>query len=193
MAQEINKNLEIAFVTSNNIKFKQVSSWLSKLNPRITLKQVELDLPEYQSLDLTYVAQEKAQCAWNKIRMPLLIDDGGIYLNAYNNFPGTLSRYVFDGIGLTGFLKLAEEDNRAHFKTQLVFTKDGVNYTHFEGQLNGKIVNAPEALKTDRMPFTLVFIPNGYDKTLKQLQDEIEVPEFTHRYQAVKKFAKFLS
>lgn len=189
-----NKITKLSFVTTNNVKFDQVSQCFRELAPNILLEQVKIDLPEYQSLDINYVSREKAKEAFKQLGSPLIIDDGGIYLEAYNNFPGALSRYVFEGIGFEGIFKLAEDNPGAYFKTQLVYTDNGKDFQVFEGKLHGKIIKPEKPIiTTSRMPFTLIFYPDGYYKPLKQLLEESKTQEFNHRYQSVKKLAEFLN
>src|SRR5690242_7385651 len=97
------------FVTTNAGKFEEVKKWINELDPSIDLIQVSLDIPEHQSLDVHKVALAKAIDAWNLVKKPLLIDDGGIYLEKYNKFPGTLSKFVADGIGIEGILTLCKD------------------------------------------------------------------------------------
>ncbi len=79
---------ELFFVTTNPRKFHDIKGWLAQMAPEIELKQVFIELPELQSLDMHEVAFEKAKHAWNSIKKPLIIDDSGLYLERYNNFPG---------------------------------------------------------------------------------------------------------
>ena len=41
------------------------------------------------------VALEKAKIAYQIAKCPILVDDEGLYLEQYNNFPGPLTKYVF--------------------------------------------------------------------------------------------------
>ena len=79
------KNSTLTFVTGNNGKFKEVERYINELAPTITLKQAAIDLPECQSLDIRTVALGKAQKAWELLQAPVLIDDGGIYLERYHH------------------------------------------------------------------------------------------------------------
>ncbi len=80
----------IIFVTANKGKFDEVVKFISELDPTITVEQAALDLPEIQSLDVEKISVNKAELAWEQIKKPLIVDDGGIYLDQYNNRRGTL-------------------------------------------------------------------------------------------------------
>ena len=151
---------KVIFVTTNTGKFEEVKRWLQELDSSIELESAPLDIPEIQSLDIDYVATDKADKAFKALKKPLLVDDGGIYLNAYNNFPGALSKYVYEGIGLEGFWLLAERDPRAFFMFNLVYV-DYKGQQVFQGQTMGRVIapGSDEQEVHSQLPFTKVFIP----------------------------------
>lgn len=183
----------IVFVTTNSGKFEEVKKWVDKLDPSVELEQAAIDLPEYQSLDVHTVAIGKAYEAWRLIQRPLLIDDGGIYLEKYNQFPGTLSKYVFQGIGFDGFWLLAKDDPRAYFLSCLVYMDKVNDYHFFEGICKGTIVPLKGAVTHPQLPFTDVFVPENYTQTFGQLRDTEEELKFHHRFKAIKKFLSWLN
>lgn len=180
----------ILFVTSNETKFAEVSRWVAELEPNILLKQSEIDLPEIQSLEVTEVAIHKAQSAWRVLQQPLLIDDGGMYLDAYNKFPGTLSKYVYQGIGLEGVWKLAQSDTRAHMASCLAYIDNQSQFHVFEGRVPGHVVAPPEK-HIPHMPFFSLFVPNGSNKLLIDIRGASEEKMYHHRYKAVSAFIQW--
>lgn len=183
---------QLHFVTTNHGKFEVVQRALAELAPEIELIQAPLDPPEIQSLDLHEVITAKAEVIWPLIQRPFLVDDGGIYLTKYNNFPGPLSKYVYQGIGLDGFWKLAEDDPRGTFVAILAYVTSPTEITYFEGKCAGTYTAPTEAIKQHAtLPFTKMFIPDGYQKTLAELHGSPEEKKFHHRYQAVKKFVEW--
>lgn len=183
---------EIYFVTGNPMKYEEVRNWLNELNPSIELKQVDIDLPEIQSLNIEEVALEKAKCAWLLLKKPILIDDGGIYIDKYNDFPGTLSKFVYQGIGLEGLWLLAKDNPKSHFRNCLVYIDNENAYHIFNGVSEGKMIEPNKDIPESKMPFTYVFIPNGSDKTFSQIESKEEQKQFHHRYKSVNLFSKWL-
>jgi non-canonical purine NTP pyrophosphatase (RdgB/HAM1 family) len=177
----------IYYVTSNNGKFAEIKECLASSKTNIRVEQAAIDIPEIQSLDQKKVSLDKAQKAYELIQKPLLLDDGGIFLEGYNQFPGTLSKFVFQGIGFEGMFKLAENNARASFILQLVYT-DGVETHLFEGRCDGKIVQPNDFSAHPQLPFTAIFKPDGSDKTLAELRDTPEFAQYSFRQQALRKF-----
>ncbi len=184
---------KLAFVTTNTGKFAEVKRWLNQFEPSIELEHIALDLPEIQSLDVQEIALDKAQQAWQILQKPLLIDDGGIYLEKYYNFPGPLTKYVYKGIGFEGFWKLASDDPRAYFLSCLVYSDGPASFHIFEGICKGHIVEPKDVIITHtQLPFTHIFVPQGYDKVFAELKLTPLEEQFNHRTIAIKKLVTWL-
>jgi XTP/dITP diphosphohydrolase len=181
---------EIYYVTSNTGKFEEVAEFFQKNCPEITIKHYLLDVDEIQSLDQKAVVTDKVNKAFAIVNKPLLLDDGGIFFNAYHQFPGTLSKFVFQGLGFKGLFKLVEEDNRAAFILQLAYT-DGLQTELFEGKCEGTIISPDDLSSHPQLPFTAIFKPNGSDKTLAELRNTPNFSHYSFRQQALKKFAEW--
>lgn len=181
---------EIYYVTGNAGKFEEVSEFFQKKCPELNIKQYSLDIDEIQSLDQEAVVRDKVKKAFAVLNKPLLLDDGGIFFEAYNQFPGTLSKFVFQGLGFKGLFKLVEEDNRAAFILQLAYT-DGKQIQLFEGICRGTVVIPSDLSSHPQLPFTAIFKPNGSDKTLAELRYTPDFFHYSFRQQALKKFVEW--
>jgi non-canonical purine NTP pyrophosphatase (RdgB/HAM1 family) len=180
-------NKKIYYVTNNAGKFEEVRDFFDKTAPSFHVEQYAIDIDEIQSLDQKIVVADKVKKAFNLVKQPLLLDDGGLFFAAYNQFPGTLSKFVFQGLGFKGLFKLVEEDNRASFILQLAYT-DGLHTQLFEGVCHGTIVVPEDLSSHPKLPFTAIFKPEGSDKTLAQLRYTDDFFHFSFRQQALKKF-----
>lgn len=190
---ETGKTMSILFVTTNAGKFEEVRRWIKQLDPSIVLEQAPIDLAEYQSLDIHEVAVGKAEQAWKLLQKPLLIDDGGIYLEHYNKFPGTLAKYVYEGIGLDGIWKLAQDDPRAYFLSCIIYKHSPDTHYIFEGTCYGKMIKPDaHAQAHASLPYTRMFIPNDSSKTLAQLRGTEEEKLYHHRYKSLSRFVEWL-
>ncbi|MGA7536099.1 MAG: non-canonical purine NTP pyrophosphatase [Candidatus Rickettsiella isopodorum] len=180
-------NNKIYYVTNNAGKFEEVTDFFKRVPATFRVEQYAIDIDEIQSLDQKIVVLDKVKKAFNAVKQPLLLDDGGLFFSAYNQFPGTLSKFVFQGLGFKGLFKLIEDDNRASFILQLAFT-DGVQTQLFEGVCLGTIVMPEDLSSHPKLPFTAIFKPEGSDKTLAQLRYTDDFFRFSFRQQALKKF-----
>jgi len=185
--------MKISFVTSNKNKFEEVSYWLAQMVPGIELEHVDLDVPEIQSLDVREVVIAKAQAIWKEIQRPFIVDDGGLYLTKFKNFPGTLSKYVYQGTGREGFWLLGKDDPRAYFLCIILFYQGPDDYHLFEGKCLGKIIEPGNVTAPSQFPLLSMFVPDGMTKTLAELHNSPEVQNITHRHKALVAFVDWLN
>lgn len=180
-------NKKIYYVTNNAGKFEEVRDFFDKTASSFQVEQYAIEIDEIQSLDQKIVVSDKVKKAFDMVKQPLLLDDGGLFFAAYNQFPGTLSKFVFQGLGFKGLFKLVEEDNRASFILQLAYT-DGLQTQLFEGICQGRIIMPEDLSSHPKLPFTAIFKPDGSDKTLAQLRYTENFFHFSFRQQALQKF-----
>jgi XTP/dITP diphosphohydrolase len=182
------------FATGNSGKFEEVKNYLEAYEPSIELLQYSEDIEEIQSLDQKKVAIDKAKKVWQRLKKPVLVDDSGIYLTKYNNFPGTLTKYVYQGIGFLGIQSLIDnENNGAYFQLQLVYIYGDDAYEIFEGRCDGKIIRPSTVQAKHGLPWDLVFSPTGSTKTYSELYDSEEFYKYSYRIAALKKFLNWFS
>jgi XTP/dITP diphosphohydrolase len=175
------------FVSSNNNKYLEARSFLTKVNIRI--KFLKLTLREIQSDSIKEIGIEKAKSAFNRVYHPIIVEDDGLFINSLNGFPGHYSSYIFKTIGIDGILKLlmGSIDKSALFRSIIVFY-DGKYLETFIGQTKGHISNK---ITNGGWGYDPIFIPNGSDTTYGQLQLENRKTEFSHRRKSLEKFRRW--
>jgi XTP/dITP diphosphohydrolase len=132
---------KIIFVTENKDKFVEVGDILKTFGVEVI--QDKNGYPELQEDELEPIAAYGAQHAANKLNMPVMVDDSGIFIKALNGFPGPYSRFVEDRLGNLKVLKLMkkEEDRTAYFKTVIGYCEPGEEPLVFSGVVKGKIAH----------------------------------------------------
>lgn len=184
--------MKLSFVTTNNGKFQDVSRFLAQLAPSVQLEQVAVDAVEIQSLDIHEVIKEKARVIWQELQRPFLVDDGGVYMLRYNNFPGALSKHVFQGIGLEGIWLLAKEDSRVSFQCVMAYCIGPHEIQFFEGRCEGKLVAPSSVPHHPQLPYTAIFVPDGCTKTMAEIRGTEQERDLHHRYKALRTMVKGL-
>ena len=128
-------------VTSNEGKAREVAAFFGGT---VEVGHLALEIPEHRSDDVEEIARGKAEYAYGELKIPLLVDDTGLFIDALSGFPGPYAAYVLHSIGNTGILKLMEgrADRTARFVTAIAFADErGVRV--FRGTLEGEITRAP--------------------------------------------------
>jgi XTP/dITP diphosphohydrolase len=103
----------IRFVTTNPGKLQEARQYLDA-----PVEQVDFDYPELQADDLAAVAAQGAREAYRQVGDPVIVDDSGLTIEAFDGFPGPYSSYVEDTLGIERVWELArrEEDRSAAFR-----------------------------------------------------------------------------
>jgi len=180
----------IYYVTGNAGKFEEVKGFVESHAHDIHIEQFDEDIEEIQSLDQKAVAIDKVKKAFKLLNKPVLVDDGGLFFDAYNQFPGTLSKFVFQGLGFDGIFRLLADNNKAAFIIHLAYADGNIVQT-FEGRTDGEIIHPKDFSSHPQLPFTAIFKPNGSDKTLAELRHTPEFAQYSFRQQALQKFCEW--
>ncbi|MGE0009681.1 MAG: non-canonical purine NTP pyrophosphatase [Candidatus Babeliales bacterium] len=180
---------QLYYVTGNAIKLQEASDFFKKYASHITLQQCDLDIPEIQTLDQKTIALDKARAAWQTLKQPVLVDDTAVFFDAYPDFPGTMTKFVYKTLGLPGIFKLIETGQRMHIRIVLVFMYGDNEYAIIEETIHGTITTCARLdLHRKEAPFDTIFIPDGATQTVDELVQEDKGEPYQYRMRALKKF-----
>jgi len=112
------------FVTTNPGKVREATAYLDD-----EVTQFDFDYPEVQADDLGSVAAHGAREAYRAADGPVIVDDAGLFIDAFDGFPGPYSSYVEDRVGIDRVWRLTEpeDDHGAAFKTVIAYC-DGEDF-----------------------------------------------------------------
>jgi XTP/dITP diphosphohydrolase len=180
---------KIYFVTTNKGKLLEANTILQPFG--IRLYQIEDEKPELQEADLKKIVVYAAEQLAKKHKKAVLVEDSGLFLRAYQDFPGALTKHIHHAIGFDGLFRLLEGKTRkAYFKAAICYAEPGKKPAVFEGILKGRIADKAYAGGHDQLVHDQIFIADGYEKTLSLMQEEKQ--KISHRTKAFQKFAKFM-
>lgn len=154
----------ITFVTTNAGKVREARAHLDA-----PVEQVDFDYPEIQADSLAAVAAHGARVAHRHTGGPVIVDDSGLTIDAFDGFPGPYSSYVEGTLGIERVWELArsEGDRTAHFRGVLAYC-DGEPFKA-----------TPEPVDTDRRGADLTAIDRAGATTDEQVDaDDIPVGLF---------------
>ena len=168
--------MKLIFATGNQGKVSSLQRYMQHAHVQIEAR--DLDLIEPQFDDIEDIARAKAEYAYRKLGLPVLVQDTGFYIEALNGFPGPYARYVNETIGAQGILDLmiGEENRKCGFVGVLAFADAQGQITTFRDE-NATGVIAQEmdqtALRQDAWSVLWhIFIPEGTTDVLNCLDDE---------------------
>jgi XTP/dITP diphosphohydrolase len=188
--------MRLVFATHNKHKANEIQKMISDPFEVITLADLNLleDIPETGST-LQANALIKARFVHQQFGYNCFADDTGLEVEVLNGEPGVYSaRYAgeqkSDAANMDKLLQnLAKHSNRkARFVTCIcLFWHDEMFV--FEGEMKGQIIH--EKLGTNGFGYDPIFMPDGYDITLAQM-DMFTKNQISHRGKAFRKMAEFL-
>lgn len=151
--------MRITFVTGNKGKLHEAQVALSPLGHDVVA--ADLRPVEIQGETLEEISAAKCEALFGKLDAPFFVDDGGLFVDALNGFPGVFSAHALKKIGVPGILKLMEgvEDRGAHFSC-VVSYYDGDRIHTFAGRCEGTLATAPRSTGHG-FGFDPIFIPRA--------------------------------
>ncbi|MCK4553396.1 non-canonical purine NTP pyrophosphatase, partial [Candidatus Parcubacteria bacterium] len=111
---------EIIFITTNKHKVEEISAILKEFN--IKVKQLKMDYEEDKEATMEEISKKAAKLLSAKLNKPIIVEDTGIFFNAYNNFPGALPKFIINSIGFDGIFRLLKNKDRS------VYCKTAIGY-----------------------------------------------------------------
>lgn len=182
--------MKITLASSNRHKFEEMSKILKPYGIELERADVQVNESDFETLEES--AEDKARKAFQILKKPIIVEDTGVYFQAYNNFPGLYPKRMYLSLGFNGLLKLLEGENRkAYFKTCISYY-DGFRMKTFSGKLQGKMAERVHDADKDVLPYEKIFMPKGHKVTLSAISRG-EKNTFSHRGIATRKFAEWFS
>ena len=186
------KGRTVFFVTNNINKFSEARRVLAEY--KIAVGMLRVKTAEIQSDNLREIAQTSAQDAFKRCRLPVVVEDAGLFVDALCGFPGAYAAYVYSTIGNKGLLKLMEnvEDRKAKFKSVIAYCDSySAAPLCFEGEAAGKLTNEERRGNgKSSFGFDPVFQPSGSEKVFAEMTIE-EKNVFSHRAKAFRKLVEW--
>ncbi len=194
--------MKIVIATQNPGKVKEIKSILKELEIEV-MSATEAGITTGAVEDGDTVeenAKKKAQFVVEKIKLPAIADDAGLFIDALEGKPGVHSaRWAGpDSTDNQKLHKLLDEmkgvplDRRtAVFKSAVALSYPGKDSYIFTGQCPGNITDVPRGTPRKHMPYDLLFKPDGCTQTFAEMTDD-EKNAISHRAMAFTKLIHFL-
>lgn len=187
---------KINFITSNKGKITSLENTLKLHNIEALVVSQNLDIMEPQFDSVQEVSKFKALKAFDIVKEPVLVEDGGFSVKALNGFPGVYTKYVLKTLGADGILKLMNgiQDRTAKFISVATFINSDGEVFQFERE--GEEFEISEKKIDIQSPFACselwkIIYLKEFDKNLCELSEK-EVSEYYRRLGACGSIQKFV-
>lgn len=182
----------VFFATGNINKFNEARSILSPYGIAVGMLRVKGD--EIQSDSLKEIAQASAINAYKRSRLPIFVEDAGLFIDALSGFPGPYAAYVYKTIHNSGILRLMENavDRRAKFQSVIAYCDETLCKPEcFDGESKGEITLTERKQQgKSAFGFDPIFQPLGNSKSFAEMTIK-EKNSFSHRALAIRRFAEW--
>lgn len=155
------------------------------------LEQLDIDLPEIQSLDPQEILRYKLHVAREQFPdRNIIVEDTSLVFHAWNGLPGPLVKWYLESVGDRGIWKMIAwfADKEASAMCTIGYA-DGDTIEFFQWVTTGLVVEP--TVQTD-FGRDALFQPDGYTKTFAHMTKE-EKNVVSPRGKAVKMLQEFLS
>lgn len=169
----------VTFITGNQSKADYLARYLEH-----EVDHVKLDLDEIQSLDLEAIVEHKARQAYDQIKKPVLVEDVSLEFTALGRLPGPFIKWFLSELDLTTLISILDGKGKAAIGRCCFGYFDGQQLKLLQGFIKGKIADKPAG--NNGFGWDKIFIPEGYDVTRAQLNDE----DYRQVYLQIRPFAK---
>lgn len=194
--------MKLIFATNNLGKFKEMKTILGELKVDISSAKevgVTLDIVE-DGVTFEENAFKKARFVAEKSKEWAIADDSGLCIKALGNAPGVFSaRWAGEGASDEEIIRhtlgkvkdIPEEKREAWFETVVALVTPNGKHWIFKGRVEGRIAKTPRGKPRPKLPYDLIFIPEGCDQTFAEISDE-EKNTLSSRGLALKQLKEFL-
>jgi len=171
--------MNVVYVTGNENKAKYFNEMVG-----LDVMHQAADVEEIQSLDIEEVVIAKARGAFEQLKKPVLVEDTFLIFPVLGRLPGTFIKWFLEEVGSEGLCRLADQDPKRQAVAGAAFCYfDGAKTKVIRSNLEGTIADSPRG--DSGFGWNAVFIPDGQDLTLGQMDDNT----FKRYYGQIKPFA----
>ena len=190
---QIPKRKVVFFATGNINKFNEARSILGQYGIAVGMLRLKDD--EIQSENLKEIAETSVKNAYQRCRLPIFVEDAGLFIEGLGGFPGPYAAYVYKTVHNCGILKLMENaaDRRAEFQSVIAYCDDQTpcEPVCFEGEVKGEITLAERKEQgKSGFGFDPIFQPAGSQETFAEMTIA-QKNGYSHRAMAIRKFAEW--
>jgi XTP/dITP diphosphohydrolase len=186
------KGRVIFFATNNVYKFDEARGVLAEY--KVAVGMLRVKSLEIQSESLEDIAKASVLDAFEKCRLPIIVEDAGLFIDALNGFPGPYAAYVYKTVGNQGLLRLMKnvKARSARFESAVAyFSADLKSPVCFHGEAIGKITKEERrGSGKSSFGFDPIFKPLSRSETFAEMTIA-EKNEHSHRARALRKFAEW--
>jgi XTP/dITP diphosphohydrolase len=182
--------MKLTYLTTNKNKVEEANRhFKDRYGFDIEIINPEFEILEIQAKTCGEVVAFSSRYAADKLGVPCLKSDTGVYIEALGGLPGPYNSYFDKQIGVETFLEMfkSQTNRKARLEHTFGYCYPGKEPIVFSGGSTGTI--SLEAKGSRGRWHDFFFVPDGESKTLSELRSENEAYEAKFWGNAIDDFA----
>ena len=155
----------IFYVTSNKYKRVEAQALIERcrfadnhlINEVFNFEFISLSIPERLETDIVLMVQHEVLSAYEQARVPCIVEHAGLIFEGLTDYPGGLTKPMWDTLGPEGFIAETQAANRMAIARSVVAYCDGMKTRCFVGETVGTIATKPRGQR--KFYWDTVFVP----------------------------------
>ncbi len=183
---------KLIYLTTNPHKVAEANRFFGeKYGFQLEIVNPDFEILEIQATNCAAVAAFSAEYAAQKLGVPVVKSDSGLYIDALGGLPGAYNAYFDKQIGVDLFLQMMQsiENRKARIEHCFAYCEPNQKAVVFSGGGTGKI--AYEARGELGRWHDKFYIPDGETRTLSELRAIDHTYEASFWGNALDNFAKW--
>lgn len=191
---------QILFATGNKGKLEEMKPPFQKED--LELKQVDVDVPEIDAMDVEEVARQKVRDSFeaavekNLVEEDemMIVEDTGFFVESLGGFPGAEAAFFSRTAGVDYLMPMmeGETDRAAYFKTAIAaYMPEQDRVETFTGRMTGKVPENKRGESHPHLPYNSYFIPDHSEGDSLAENEDLKNQEM-HRRKAVMSFLDWI-
>jgi inosine/xanthosine triphosphate pyrophosphatase family protein len=169
---------ELLYVTGNAVKFLQAQTVCEPLG--LNLKQTKLDITEIQANTGETVARDKADKAFAKLQVPLVVSDDSWMIPGLKNFPGPYMKYMNEWFTSADWLRLTKDlPDRSITLRQIMVSQDSQQQKLFSFDVSGTLLTTIRG-GSDMTHTNIVSFDGGQTSVGENIERKLSVTASQH-------------
>jgi XTP/dITP diphosphohydrolase len=186
--------MEIYFATGNKYKLEDANILLAGSGIKVVALDAEKEEPDDWTIE--QVAGRNAERIANETGKIVIVEDTGIFFEAFDNFPGNKPKRWFEELGYDGLLgkffdnELEIKNRKCFFKTVIGYCEPGKEPKLFEGIMEGTVARKVKGMDKDVMVYERIVVYRDGRYLCDHSREEKNA--ISHRSKAFAKLRDFL-
>lgn len=191
----------VVYVTSSRYKMEEIDVFYDcvddagrKFRDRVEFEIRQLTIKETLEVDLSLMVAAEAAAAYERTKVPSLVEHAGLVFDGHAAFPGGLTKPMWDELGDRFVVANGMVDRGATAKAVVGYC-DGVSTRTFVGETHGTLVDPPRGDR--KFYWDRVFVPDGgsgitYAEIVEANGIAAKLQGFSQSAKAMRKFVEFI-